>query len=206
VNLLAYADPWGNCAQSATRWAYALLASAGGVPCVLGNLRTGSRPRAELNRLDLRAQAAQIRGIVESIAVENPVAAAYLAAFYLPKPLKERQAGGGITFVDYFGAERKKAIEAVAKWLMVQGEGSRVYHIRGYIHIVSDYCLGPKIMRVIRRYGEGYGSIDTLARLLKIDNNAVGEVRATCREALADLDRLAHYLADDRLARAGLIT
>jgi hypothetical protein len=158
---------------------------------VLGNLRSGSRPRAELNRLDLRAQAAQIRRIVERL--DNPIAAAYLCAIYLPKPLKERQAGGGIVFVDYFGAERRAAIEQIARWLMVQGRGSGTYRIRGYIEIVSEFCLGYSTMRVIARY-------------LKIDNNKAKEVRDECRKTLLDLDKLAHLLADDRLASAGLIT
>lgn len=188
--VMGYGDAWGNSAQSCVRWAYAMLASAGSVPSILGNLRSGSRQRPELTRLELRAQAAQIRGIVE--AVDHPVARAYLIAIYLPKPMKERKAGGGIEFVDYFAQERRQAVHQVAWWLMGQ-QGTGVHRIRGYIEIVSEYCLGGSTMRAV-------------ARLLKIDNNRAKAVRDNCRAALRDLDKLAHALADDRLARAGIIT
>jgi hypothetical protein len=188
--VMGYGDAWGNSAQSCVRWAYAMLGSARSVPSILGHLRSVSRARPELTRLELRAQAAQIRRVVETI--DDPIAAAYLKAIYLPKPMKERQMGGGVAFVDYFGAERKEAVHTLARWLLAQ-QGTGVHRIRGYIEIVSEYCLGGSTMRIIARY-------------LKIDNNRAKQVRDDCRTALKDLDKRAHAFADDRLARAGLIT
>ena len=167
-----------------------MLATADAVPSVLGDLRTGSKPKRDLERLELRAQAAAIRGMVEKLS--NPAAVAYLVALYLPKPQVLKQAGGKAPeYIDAFLEERKRHIYALAWWLLGQ-QGTGQHRIRGYQEIVSQYMLGGK-------------SLDRVRALLKMDMNKVSEKRKECEELLKDLDKLAHALIDERLVTSRII-
>jgi hypothetical protein len=194
--------PWGWSAYSAARWAFSLLAGDA-VGSAIGHLREGSRAKKDLERNELRAQAAVIRGIVEKL--DNPGAVAYLIAYYLPKPELERQAGAQEpVFVDRFGEERKRHVHALAWWLLGQ-QGSGQHRIRGYQEIVSQYMglmvtttagAGPRL---------GGKSLDRIRALLKMDMNQVGEKRHRCEDALKDLHTRAHTILDARLVELGII-
>jgi hypothetical protein len=195
-------EPWGTSAQTAVRWAFALLASGDAMPSILGNLRMGSKARRELLAQELRAQGAQIRGYVETI--DDPVCRAYLIAYYLPKPMEERIEGGGKAFIDRFAAERSVVEQQVAVWLCAQ-QGTGVHRIRGYREIVAQYCLGQRLIERIRRLTRMPMGQDRVAKLLKMRKEEAAQRWDDCRRTLADLDKRAHALADEKLFSAGLL-
>lgn len=199
---MSYGEPWGTAAQTACRWAFALLASSDAMASVLGNLREGTRARRDLMALELRAQGAQIRGMVETL--DDPVSKCYLIAYYLPHPMEERQPGGGIEFVDRFAAQREAAESAVAWWLL-KSQGTGIHRIRGYREIVAQYFLGDKMIERIRRLGGRDMGLDRIRALMKMDRNKVAAKREECVKQLKDLDKRAHQLAENRLIEARLI-
>jgi len=172
------------------------------MPSILGNLRTGSKERKELVAAELRAQGAQIRGHVERI--HDPIARAYLIAFYLPRPMEERLEGGGRAFIDRFGQERNEVEQQLAVWLMVQ-QGTGAHRTRGYREIVAQYCLGNRLLDRIRRLSRQPMGIDRIAKLLKMRTSEATKRREECRLLLADLEKRAHALADEKLYTAGII-
>lgn len=178
------------------------MASGDNVSSVLGDLNVGSKPKREFAVLELRAQGAQIRGWVESLA--DPLAKAYLIAYYLPKPMEERQPGGGIEFVDRFSQIRDENERAVAWWLL-QHQMSGVHRIKGYREICAQYFLGDKMLDRMHRLSGVDFTHERLRKALKMDSNKVAEKRKLCIEMLKDEDRRAHAIADDRLVTAGLI-
>lgn len=184
-----YHEPWGSSATTALRWAYGCLAETGAIPSLLGHLREGSRPKNELTALELRAQAAQIRALVERL--DDRAGGAYLAAFYLPRSARQLRGGGKVVRVDQFAQERHAAVRVVAGWLLRQA-GTGVHRIRGYQEVVMQHCYGN-------------GSIRRLAALWKMDTNAVAEKREECRSRLRELHTRAHSEVDNRLYDAGLI-
>lgn len=195
-------NPWGRTAQSACRWAFALLASGDAIPSIMGDLRGPTKAKRELAILELRAQGAQIRMMIE--ALENPIAAAYLVAYYLPKPVERKLAGGGRDFIDQFSREREQPIQRLAVWLEAQ-QGTGVHRIRGYREIVAQYCLGDRMIDRMRALtGRSFG-IDRIAKALKMRTSDAAARRDGCIGMLKDLDNAAHASADDRLYDAGLI-
>lgn len=195
-------NPWGRSAQSACRWAYALLASGDAMPSVLGDLRGPTKAKRDLAILELRAQGAQIRGMVENL--EDPIARAYLVAFYMPKPMEERQQGGGIAFIDRFRAQREPSVQVLAQWLLAQ-QGTGPHRIRGYIEIVSQYCLGDRMIDRMRQVSNLSFGIDRVAKALKMRTSDAGAKREDCIRMLRDLDTRAHSIADAVLYEAGLV-
>lgn len=178
------------------------MASGDNTPSVLGDLRTASKPKRELMLMELRAQGAQIRGWIETLA--DPLAKSYLIAYYLPKPMEERQPGGGIEFVDRFSEVRNQHEQAVAWWLLgAQMTGQ--HRIRGYREICAQYFLGDKMLERMHRLSGVDFTHERLRKLMKMDSNKVAEKRRSCIEMLKDEDRRAHAIADDRLVTAGLI-
>lgn len=147
-----------------------------------------------LNAGEMRAQAAQIRGHVESL--DNPVARAYLIALYLPKPGLERQPGKKIECVDYFAEDRHKNIVLVANWLIAQ-QGTGVHHTRHFVDIVAEWTLGGMTILHLKRF-------PSVRRLVAAMAKITGEKRDQCRVQLAELDVRAHALIDDRLYSTGL--
>jgi hypothetical protein len=202
TSAIAERNPWGASAQSALRWAFALLASGNAMPSILGDLRGPTKVKRELAILELRAQGAQIRAYID--AFEDPITKAYLIAFYLPHPMEERMQGGGIEFVDRFGSERDGPEQALAMWLLAQ-QGTGVHRIRGYREIVAQHCLGDRMIGRIRLLTGRSMGIDRIQGLLKMDRNKVGQRREECIRLLLDLAVRAHYQADNRLYEAGLI-
>lgn len=189
-------SPWGYSAHSALRWAYAQLASAGDTPSLLGGLRTGSKPERELERLELRGQAALIRGHVERL-VEGP-ARAYLIAFYLPKPTLERpeavrkSKGVRRMLVDHFPRERAEAIKVLGMWMVAQ-RGTGVHKVRAFQEVAAQYFF---------RQGE---SLDRIRDFLGVRRGDVPAFRNECYTLLRDLDVRAHALADNALFEAGIL-
>jgi hypothetical protein len=104
-------DPWERSAESALRFAFGMLAREVSVPSVFGSmLARGPMNNRELSRLDLRAQAAVLRQEVQ--ALSDPVVKAWLVAYYLPKPVPERQPGGRYVQVDPWTTDRQNAVVA----------------------------------------------------------------------------------------------
>lgn len=103
---------------------------------VLADMVSGTRLRgADMTPLDYRAQGAIIRMTAENLS--NSIAAAHLVAYYLPRPIRERVAGGKIELVDRFLDDRVTAVYTVARWLMAE---SGSHNIRGYMELERQYC------------------------------------------------------------------
>lgn len=218
TEVLGVRQPWGSSAQSAVRWAFALLASIGAVSSVLGDLQRQflSKGRRELALIELRAQAGIIRGMVEKL--EDPIARAYLIAYYTPKPMEERPGGGRMVvsggratfipanaeFVDRFRKERETAVHTLAVWLeSLQGTG--VHRVRGYQEIVAHYCLGQRLLDRVRRLTRKEMGIEQIAKLMKMRKEDAIARREQCIKLLLDLEKRAHALIDAELSTAGLI-
>lgn len=182
-------NPWGEDAHTALRWAHRQLDRSGVLPTVLDTYLRASRPPGSLTRLDAHAQAAVIRFVAEGT---DPLHRAYLTAYYLPQPTRERSAGGGLTWVDRVYEERAKAVYEVAWWLLGAAGGSGVRRIRGYREIVMQYCLGNQSHRRLRD-------------ALRIKSNAVAGVRERTSVALDKLHTTAIAGAQNRLQQRALV-
>jgi hypothetical protein len=184
-------EAWGSTAHEALRWAYGLLARSETMPNVLGDMVSGTRKRGgDMTMLDYRAQGAVIRLVSESL--PDRVAAAHLVAYYLPKPVKERVAGGTIDWVDRFAAARGVAVITVAQWLLGQA-GTGTHHLRGFVEAERQYCARTK-------------SAYRLSRAMHIRYDAV---KARREELDATLDQLRDdglRMVQARLEAKGLIT
>jgi hypothetical protein len=133
-------NPWGSNAHEALRWAYGLLARSETMPNVLGDMRSPTRRRgADMTMLDYRAQGALIRMTAERI--RNPIAAAHLAAYYLPRPIRERVQGGGMDLVDRFIEDRIRAVFVVGRWMMTSASST---NLRGFMEVERQYCMRSK--------------------------------------------------------------
>jgi hypothetical protein len=183
-------DPWERSAESALRFAFGMLAREVSVPSVFGSMlaRSPAAPR-DLTKLELRAQAAVLRELVLSLS--DPVNRSWIVAYYLPKPVEERQPGGRMAKVDYWAAERQTAVHAVAWWLMGQA-GTGMHRIRGYQEVVSQYVLNRPSSRRLRE-------------MFKVDANTVRERRDDCRRKLEELHKRAVYQYDARLIERGVL-
>lgn len=109
-------DPWGNSAHTALVWAYAQMGRTASTINVLGEMRSPTRNRADMTALDGRAQAALIRREVERLT--DRTCACHLIACLLPRPTKERLAGGKTGLVDRHAIYRRWAVDEVAGWIM----------------------------------------------------------------------------------------
>lgn len=183
-------DPWEASAESALRWSFGMLARELSVPSVFGSLLSPSRGKSELTKLDLRAQAAVIRGMVNRMS--DPVSKCFIVAYYLPKPAPERQAGSGFALVDRFGEDRRIAVHGVAWWLMGQS-GTGVHRIRGYREVVTQFCLGKPSTR-------------RLQQQFKLRQETVREKRDDCHKKLEDLRVRALAQFDAYLVERGVLT
>jgi hypothetical protein len=166
-----------------------MLARELSVPSVFGSLLSPSRAKSDLTKLDLRAQAAIIRAQVDQLG--DPVSRCFLVAYYLPKPVPERQAGGGFALVDRYPEERQLAVHGVAWWLMGQA-GTGVHRIRGYRELVTQYCVGRPSSRRLRE-------------MFKLDANKVRDKRDDCHKKLEELRIRALAQMDARLVERGIV-
>jgi hypothetical protein len=183
-------DPWERSAESALRFAFGMLAREVSVPSVFGSmLARGPMNNRELSRLDLRAQAAVLRQEVQ--ALSDPVVKAWLVAYYLPKPVPERQPGGRYVQVDPWTTDRQNAVHAVAWWLMAQ-QGTGSHRIRGYQEMVAQYVLNRPSSRRLRE-------------MFKVDANTVKERRDHCRKQMEDLHKRSVFTYDARLVLKGVL-
>lgn len=182
-------DPWESSAEGALRWAFGMLARELSVPSVFGSMLSPSRAKSDMTKLDLRAQAALIRAEVDRLG--DPTSRCFLVAYYLPKPIEERQAGGGLLLVDRWGPERHEAVHAVSWWLMGQS-GTGVHRIRGYREVVTQYCLERHSVRRLRE-------------MFKLDANKIGAKRDDCHKKLDDLRVRAVAQMDARLVERGIV-
>jgi hypothetical protein len=182
-------DPWEGSAEGALRWSFGMLARELSVPSIFGSLLSPSRGKSDLTKLDLRAQAALIRAEVDRMG--DPVSKCFLVAYYLPKPVAERKAGGGLELVDRFGEERRAAVHGVAWWLMGQA-GTGVHRIRGYREVVTQFCLGRPSSRRLRE-------------MFKLDANRVREKRDDCHKKLEELRVRSLAQFDARLCQRGIL-
>lgn len=186
-----YGDPWGNSAHSALSWAYGLLARSESTPTVFGEWAGGTKRHTGMTMLDHRAQGAIIRKIVDDRVTDVPEHA-ILVACYLPKPVRERAAGGGMQTIDRWLPARQAAVYDLAWWLLGQeGAGSDTLH--GYREIVSQYTLSRL-------------SIKRLASLLGTRRNKAKAAREAAFGKLEELHERALLLAEGALARAGLLS
>lgn len=183
-------DPWGRDAHTALRWAYGLLARSESTPTVFGEWTGGTKRRTDMTMLDHRAQGAIIRKIIDESMADRGPEHSMLVAYYLPHPVKERVAGGGLHLVDRFLPQRRAAIHDVAWWLHGQSAGG--YTMLGHTEIVTQFTLN--------RTG-----VKRLAKLMEV---RVGKAKAA-REAafglLSDLHERALYVAGAALSRSGLL-
>lgn len=186
-------NPWGTNAHSALRWSFGLLARSASSTNVFGEMTGGTKRRTEMTMLDHRAQGAIIRKIVEErLRVSgHTVELAYIVAYYLPKPTKERVAGGGTELIDRYLGDRQAAVYAVAWWLLGQ-EGTGQHTIRGFMEIVAQYTLQRSSLR-------------RLARMMRMHVNNAKAAKEAAHGKLETLHERALFLAEQALVETGLI-
>jgi hypothetical protein len=182
-----FMEPWGDDAHSALRWSFARLSRSDVLPTALDGYLKSDRPPGAITRMDAIAQAAIVRDIALG---HDPLHRAYLTAYYLPAPTRERAAGGGLCWADRFYERRLEAVHAVAWWLMgMAGTGS--HRVRGYQELVMQYVLGQPSHRRLRE-------------ALKIKDRKVTDVRSKAYQQLDELHQKAVSKAHERLAAARL--
>lgn len=152
-------NPWGSDVETAVRWAYNMLARTDSTINVLGEMRSGTRNRSEMDAQEWRAQAALIRMEVEGIA--NRAGGCVIIACVLPRPGRERLAGGRMGMVDRMRPYREAAVREIAQWLVGHPGGGQ--GLPGLTELVRQYALGRGSVRRIARamrskYAEALGA------------------------------------------------
>lgn len=140
-------NPWGPTAESAVRWSFGMLARTESTVNILGEMRSGTKNRSEMDSIEFRGQAALIRREVEQLT--NTAAACHIIACSLPRPGRERLAGGRLGIVDRMKPYREAAVREVALWLV--GHPLVGGSVSGLVETVRQYALGRGSVRRIAR-------------------------------------------------------
>lgn len=184
--------PWGLTPSSALRWAFNHTLRSKLPPNALALMqKSGKRGRSiDMTAEELGWQAGLIREEVTKL--DEPECVSILMAYYLPRPVKERIAGGGIDYTDKYYNDRKPAIRALGYWLMKQQTGGGQVFQAGYEEAATQYC--------IHIYNN-----DRLCNRLKVRRDRADEQREIIFEKLADLRQRALMQIGARLTNMGLI-